>query len=174
MAMESTKQIRKKQLLLFLGGVGSFMTLIFLGMWISDPDRGNGGDLEQKSKAKDISKDYRITSQNVISPEENWVALSEKEMSLLKTENNDLKKKLEELNNKMTALEQTKKGDENFKLSNPLPSGDSRIPIPLPPVPSFPMEGGEVGASAGNHPIERLGGDRGEETKLDLGGVPVI
>ncbi|MBF0315141.1 MAG: TraB/VirB10 family protein [Oligoflexia bacterium] len=129
--MESAKAIKRKQILLVVLGVGGFTLTLIFGMWLADPNRGKPSALElQKDKTSEVIKDYRINSNNVVTPEENWIALSEKEMSGLKLENNDLKRKLEELSGKLNTLEKK----ESFDLSKPLPSVNDKVILPPSPL----------------------------------------
>lgn len=175
--MESAKTIKRKQILLLVGGVGGFVAALILGMWIADPNRGKPTALEiQGEKAKEIVKDYRITSQSVVSPEENWIALSEKEMSNIKTENKELIKKVEELNSKMIFIEQMKnkkeegKGD-SFKLLDPLPSSESKSKIP-----SIPLMKGLKDDMAQTVANSRIGSSSNEGSKVEktTSGIEVV
>lgn len=131
--METAKTIKRRQVLLFFGCIGGFTAALVFGMWIADPNRGKPSSYElQMEKAKEVVKDYKINSNSVVSPEENWIALSEKEMSGMKVENTELKRKLEELSSKLNALE-LKKESEKFDLSTPLPPVNDKVV--LPPIP---------------------------------------
>lgn len=129
--MELARIIKRKQILLVTGGLSGFLTVLILGMWLTDPERGKptASDI-QKDKSKELTKDYRITSESVISAEENWIALSGKQMSEMKLENNELKQKLAELSSKLDTFESKK---EDFHVTSPLPAVDSKNE--LPPLP---------------------------------------
>lgn len=139
--MDSAKKIKMKQLGVFVGGALGFVGILLFGMWLSDPNKGKPSALEaQREKDAEIIKSYKVTSINSVSPEENWMALSEKDMASLKIENKQLKTKIDEITTKMNSLEnknkEIKEDETSFQMSAPLPKYDPKTI--LPPI-SAPM-----------------------------------
>ncbi|MBQ4840002.1 TrbI/VirB10 family protein [Pseudoalteromonas luteoviolacea] len=96
--MEAPSKTKRKQLIIAIGGFSAFIILMMVGMWLSDPNRGKPTPMEiQAEKAKEVMKDFTAKSSSAVSAEETWIALSEKRLKELQSENKALRDRLDEV-----------------------------------------------------------------------------
>ena len=96
--MEAPSKTKRKQMMIAGGGFSAFILLMMLGMWLSDPNRGKPTPMEiQAEKAKEVMKDFTAKSSSSVTAEETWIALSEKQIKALQTENKALRDRLDDL-----------------------------------------------------------------------------
>lgn len=96
--MEAPSKTKRKQMMIAVGGFSAFILLMMLGMWLSDPNRGKPTLMEiQAEKAQEVMKDFTVKSSGSVTAEETWIALSEKQIKELQTENKILRDRLDDL-----------------------------------------------------------------------------
>ncbi|MCG3740733.1 TraB/VirB10 family protein [Vibrio cincinnatiensis] len=128
--MEAPSKTKRKQMMIAVGGFSAFILLMMLGMWLSDPNRGKPTPMEiQAEKAQEVMKDFTAKSSGSVTAEETWIALSEKQLKELQTENKILRDRLDDL-------------ARNFEQGNSLqatPVQMASLPsVNLPPAPMVP------------------------------------
>ncbi|HGS4617203.1 TPA: TrbI/VirB10 family protein [Vibrio cholerae] len=126
--METPSKTKRKQMMIAVGGFSAFIILMMLGMWLSDPNRGKPTPMEiQAEKAQEVMKDFTAKSSGSVTAEETWIALSEKQLKELQTENKILRDRLDDL-------------ARNFEQGNSLqatPVQMASLPsVNLPPAPT--------------------------------------
>lgn len=96
--MEAPSKTKRKQMIIAVGGFSAFIVLMMLGMWLSDPNRGKPTPMEiQAEKAKEVMKDFTAKSSGSVTAEETWIAMSEKQIKQLESENKILRDRLDEI-----------------------------------------------------------------------------
>jgi len=96
--MDAPGKTKRKQLIIAVGGFSAFIILMMGGMWLSDPNRGKPTPLEiQQEQSQEVMRDFTARSSGSVSAEETWIALSEKRLKELQTENKILRDRLEEI-----------------------------------------------------------------------------
>lgn len=137
--MDAPSATRKKQIMILVGGIATFLGVLVAGMYLSDPNRGKPTAREIAiEKENEVQKNYKVRSSSAVTAEESWIAKSETTMAGLQLENQDLKNKLTQLTKKIEALE--KKGIQGTPVSlgqsSPanIPSMDSVLPPPPAPI----------------------------------------
>src|SRR5690606_35389409 len=96
--MQAPSKTKRKQMIIAVGGTAAFIILMMLGVWVSDPNRGKPKPMEiQAEKAKEVMKDFTAKSSGSVTAEETWIAMSEKQIKQLETENKILRDRLDEI-----------------------------------------------------------------------------
>ncbi|EKO3939144.1 hypothetical protein F7U67_001665 [Vibrio metschnikovii] len=126
--MEAPSKTKRKQMMIAVGGFSAFILLMMFGMWLSDPNRGKPTPMEvQAEKAQEVMRGFTAKSSGSVTAEETWIALSEKQIKELQTENKILRDRLDDL-------------AKNFEKGNPIqgtPVMTASLPsVSLPPAPS--------------------------------------
>ncbi|PCS24012.1 TrbI/VirB10 family protein [Candidatus Enterovibrio escicola] len=136
--MEAPSKIKRRQMMIAGGGFSAFIILMMSGMWLSDPNRGKPTPLQiQAEKAQELMKDFTAKSSGSVTAEETWIALSEKQLKELQTENKILRDRLDDL-------------ARNFEQGNSLQAPPVNLPpaptsiVPQTPVVSKSPETGEI------------------------------
>ena len=102
--MQSISKTKQQQLLLAIVLIGSFVLIVFLGLWLSDSSAQKLAP--GKSEVKEMmEKNYNINSQSAVSDQEHWILKSEQKFSQLMMENKELQGQLAQLENKLRDLE---------------------------------------------------------------------
>src|SRR5690554_4184636 len=100
--MDAPAKTKRKQFVIAIGGVVFFVGLLVVGMWMGDPNKGKPTPREiQERKSKEVIKDYSARSSSAVSAEETWIALSEKRLKELQSENRTLHEKLDQLSKRL-------------------------------------------------------------------------
>lgn len=131
--MESANKTKNKQKMILVGGLASFVFILVLGMYLSDPNR-NKPDRRTvaQEKANEVSKDFTARSSNTVSAEESWIARSEQRLTSMERKNAELERKYEEALRTIDDLKSKKKPS-----LPPVPSPD-QVSTRLSPNPLFP------------------------------------
>lgn len=96
--MDAPSKIKRKQLLIAVGGLAFFIAVLVFGMWLTDPNRGKPTAMEiQAQKQREVMTDFTARSSNTISAEEVWTARSEQILEELRRDNAALRERLNEL-----------------------------------------------------------------------------
>lgn len=90
--MDDSRGIKHRQVWVTLAAVGTLVSLVILGLYLSDPARR----IEQAADSKELVKNYR-TPASSLDPSEVWIARSETELQDIKQTNTDLRRQLDEL-----------------------------------------------------------------------------
>jgi conjugal transfer pilus assembly protein TraB len=171
--MDSSQRIKTKQILLLASGLSLFIGLLFFGMWLTDPEKGKMNDQEiKKLKESELIKNYKVSSQSIVKPQDSWMAISEKEILNVKNENNELKTKLEDLYKKIDEVKNQKDLAKSFNLSDPLPMTKSEIIIPPNPVKDSQLIDSNFSQGSLREPIQDETEEQGIEV-IDLS-VPEV
>lgn len=132
--MDSLSRIKLKQRAFLFGGLGLFLAIMVLGMWMSDPNKGKPSVIElQREKAKELKKSFTTDSTSIVSAEEVWIQMSEKKMAGLQAQNSDLTHTIDELKRRLDAQdeEQRKLKEQPAVMATPV---DIKEALPPPPV----------------------------------------
>ena len=125
----SIKSVERKQWLVGIGLIVSFLFLLVVGMWISDPNKGKPSPMEAAAaEARQVRTNYESSRASVISPEEQWIAKSEQELAEYKSENRELKQGVQTLIKRTNDLEQLLKLQAAGSTSLLPPAGLSPLP----------------------------------------------
>lgn len=120
--MDSPGTVKQKQIMTMVLGIGLIVGLLVFGMWLSDPNRGKPSPMEiAKAKQNEVRRDFTAGGSSVISAEESWIALSDKRLKALDSENKALREQLKEI---ATYIKQQK--------SEPPVSVGASTPVSLP------------------------------------------
>ena len=75
-ALEHFKDVKKKQMILIVGGAIGLVAMLIFGLWFTDPDAGKASKREiAREKAKEVTKNFR--ARPAVSDEEAWIEKSE-------------------------------------------------------------------------------------------------
>ena len=155
MSALQARDIKKRQVRLFVGVVVGLVLLIILGLWLSDPNRGKPNLLEVRQReAQKLEQDYTVKSGSVTA-EENWRAQSEKEIGDLRRQNRNLEQTLQQISRQ---LENLQNSDDESTLSSDSPAAfPSTSALPPPPPPPSPPSAPPASSAAGL--ADRVPGD---------------
>lgn len=139
--MDAPGKTKRKQLIIAVGGFSAFIILMMGGMWLSDPNRGKPTPMEiQQEKSQEVMRDFTARSSGSVSAEETWIALSEKRLKELQTENKVLRDRLEEI-----AIMVGNQGGNSGIQGTPVTTAGlpatSLPPAPVPVAPPAPVPG---------------------------------
>ena len=96
--MDAPSKIKRKQLLIAVGGLAFSIAVLVFGMWLTDPNRGKPTAMEvQAQKQREVMTDFTARSSNTISAEEVWTARSEQILEDLRRDNAALRERLNKL-----------------------------------------------------------------------------
>lgn len=126
--MDTLKKFKFKQYIALFSIIAGLLSVVVIGLWVSDPDRGKDPLLSKEYKQEEVRKIYNINSETIISEEEKWVAKSEKKFFEMKKSNKDLANKLNKLTEKLKKLEIESKKSKRPDLSPELPLLESALP----------------------------------------------
>ncbi len=116
--MEGAKKIKHKQIIWGVGFLSSAVFLLAFGMWLNDPHRGQLSEREKyEARKREVSKNYTVDANSLLSAEESWIAYSEQELKMLREENGLLKEKLASIEESLSKL--TLEPGQNQAESNP-------------------------------------------------------
>jgi len=118
--MEDSTRIKHRQTWMTLAAVTGVVGLVILGLFLSDPARR----ADRASGAHDVTKRYRTPAQS-LDPSEVWISRSETELNSLKQANDDLRRELTDIRDKIERLRRTQ--DETSA-----PPGKTLPPLPAP------------------------------------------
>ena len=90
--MDDSRGIKHRQVWVTLAAVGGLVSLVILGLYLSDPSRR----IEQAADTRELVKNYR-TPASSLDPSEVWIARSETELQDIKQTNTELRHQLNEL-----------------------------------------------------------------------------
>lgn len=152
--MATPKQIKRKQIIIAVGGFSAFIALMVMGMWLSDPNRGKPTPMEIRAEqSKEVMKDFTARSSSSVSAEDTWIARSEKEIRQLSSDNRQLRERLDEIARMLERNNQEEVQGTRVQgaqvTSAGLPS-TSLPPAPepvAPPPPQMPVQADEPGAA---------------------------
>ena len=139
--MDAPGKTKRKQLIIAVGGFSAFIILMMGGMWLSDPNRGKPTPLEiQQEKSQEVMRDFTARSSGSVSAEETWIALSEKRLKELQTENKVLRDRLEEIA-RMVGNQGGNSGIQGTPVTTAGLPATSLPPAPVPVTPPAPVLG---------------------------------
>ncbi|MBK9132428.1 MAG: hypothetical protein IPM20_12430 [Gammaproteobacteria bacterium] len=133
--MEDSARIKRRQIGLTLAAVTAVVSLVVLGLYLSDPSRR----IKQAAGAGEIVKSYRTPAQS-LDPSEVWITRSETELHDLKHTNEELRRDLTELRDKLERLRRPQE-ESSRPLDRALP------PLPPPPLPTPDLSFGKEPAA---------------------------
>ena len=131
--MDSSKKVKRKQLILVVSVVVSFILVLIFGLWWSDPYKNKLSPIElSKEKAKQVDRNYTAKSSNSVDAQETWISKSEILLKSMKgnteelkskteKENKELRLKLENLENEFLLLKNKTQSNTNIDLNSSLP-----------------------------------------------------
>lgn len=122
--MEDSARIKRRQIGITLAAVTAVVSLVMLGLYLSDPSRR----IKQAAGAGEIVKSYRTPSQS-LDPSEVWITRSETELQDLKHTNDELRRDLTEIRDKIERLRRPQ-DEPNRPVDRTLPA------LPPPPLPT--------------------------------------
>lgn len=140
--MNDPKKTRKKQLLFAVGGAAAIIALLVFGMWANDPNKNKPTPFEvAEQRRQQFTQNFAGKPSEAASPQEIWVATSERQLEMLRKENQQLLKRLERLEDRKNR-EEAKSSKGNDPTLPPPPSAGNELAIPflgtpvdLPPPP---------------------------------------
>lgn len=94
--MDDSRGIKHRQVWVTLAAVGALVSLVILGLYLSDPARR----IEQAANTKEVVNNYRTPASN-LDPSEVWIARSETELQGLKQTNTELRRQMDELRGRL-------------------------------------------------------------------------
>lgn len=94
--MDDSRGIKHRQIWVTLAAVGSLVSLVILGLYLSDPTRR----IEQAANTREVINNYRTPASN-LDPSEVWIARSETELQGLKQTNTELRRQMDELRGRL-------------------------------------------------------------------------
>lgn len=94
--MDDSRGIKHRQVWVTLAAVGALVSLVILGLYLSDPARR----IEQAANTKEVVNNYRTPASN-LDPSEVWIARSETELQGLKQTNAELRRQMDELRGRL-------------------------------------------------------------------------
>lgn len=98
--MEDSRSIHRRQTWITVAVVGTVISLVVLGLYLSDPARR----VEQATGARDVVKSYR-TPADSLDPSEVWISRSETELQGLKQTNETLRREMIDLRGQVERLQ---------------------------------------------------------------------
>lgn len=143
--MEDSRAIRRRQAWITIAAVGAVVSLVVLGLYLSDPSRR----IEQAVKAREVVKSYR-TPANSLDPSEVWITRSETELQNIKQTNEALRREMDDLRSQLERLQRQQRDKAQT------------TPRTLPPPPTSKPQASANSASGNLMPSVQ--GDRIKET----------
>jgi len=143
--MEDSRAIRRRQAWITVAAVGAVVSLVVLGLYLSDPSRR----IEQAVKAREVVKSYR-TPANSLDPSEVWITRSETELQNIKQTNEALRREMDDLRSQLERLQRQQRDKAQTTTRT----------LPLPPT-SKPQPSAN---SASGNLMPSVQGDRIKET----------
>lgn len=143
--MEDSRAIRRRQAWITIAAVGAVVSLVVLGLYLSDPSRR----IEQAVKAREVVKSYR-TPANSLDPSEVWITRSETELQTIKQTNEALRREMDDLRSQLERLQRQQRDKAQT------------TPRTLPPPPTSKPQPSANSASGSLMPSVQ--GDRIKET----------
>lgn len=142
--MDAASKIKRKQIIIAVGGFLAFIFLLVFGMWLSDPNKGKPSPLEvQAEKSKEVMKNFTASSSGGVSAEDTWISKSEKQIREFKLENQMLKERLDELSKKFEGR------DDLAAQGTPVNPGLPSVTLPPAPNDSQARDSGLQGSVGG-------------------------
>lgn len=128
--MDDSARIKRHQVVTTLAAVTAVVSLVMLGLYLSDPSRR----IKQAAGGADVVKSYRTPAQS-LDPSEVWISRSEAELQELKHTNDELRRELTDIRDKIERLRRVR--DEPDHLIG------RTLPPPPPPPPPPPAPGSD-------------------------------
>lgn len=127
--MDAPSKIKRKQLIITIGGLASFIAVLVVGMWLTDPNRGKPTPMEiQAQKQREVMTDFTARSSNTISAEEVWIARSEQILEELRRDNVALRERLNELDEAILTNQRNNVGRRSPANVTPTPEPQTQVP----------------------------------------------
>jgi conjugal transfer pilus assembly protein TraB len=159
--METSLKNKKIQIMRGIIAIASLFGLVLFGLWVTAP-KNEETQKQTSDKLKDeITKQYKISSQDALNSEENWINKSETKLKEMSKENETLKNDLSSLKKQMLEMSAQKISDQveetqaapkkdlgtlSLPLPNPKASGSMVLETPSAPMGegSLPMPDKEI------------------------------
>lgn len=128
--MDDSRSIHWRQTWMTIAIVGAVISLVVLGLYLSDPSRR----IEQATGARDVVKSYRTPAES-LDPSEVWITRSETELQELRQTNETLRREMKDLRSQMERLQgqQRESAQTAARILPPPPAPISRTqPLPEP------------------------------------------
>ena len=133
--------VKRKQMAIVLFGLAGFLALLIGGLYMSDPNRKNGGAAQNpmNKPPPDVTKSFK-TPASGRTDQEVWVTKSEADLKQLQTQYEDMQRRLKEAeeraNNAGSAPPPPSSFPQNFS-STVGPNSRENLPPPPPPPSSI-------------------------------------
>lgn len=136
--MDTLGTTKKKQKVMIIGGIGALVSALVIGLYVSDPDKGKPDPRSAALEiAKEVRKNFSTQGSESVSAEELWISRSEKRLSALEKEKQQLEEKVAEFEKQ--SLDMTKKIVPGFNQASSVLSSSGIVP-PVPKAPISPAE----------------------------------
>jgi len=138
--METSLKNKKIQIMRGIIAIASLFGLVLFGLWVTAP-KNEETQKQTSDKLKDeITKQYKISSQDALNSEENWINKSETKLKEMSKENETLKNDLSSLKKQMLEMSAQKISDQVEEVQAAPKKELGSLPLPLPnPKPSGKM-----------------------------------
>jgi len=138
--METSLKNKKIQIMRGIIAIASLFGLVLFGLWVTAP-KNEETQKQTSDKLKDeITKQYKISSQDALNSEENWINKSETKLKEMSKENETLKNDLSSLKKQMLEMSAQKISDQVEEIQAAPKKELGSLPLPLPnPKPSGKM-----------------------------------
>jgi len=114
--MDDSRGIKHRQVWVTLAAVGALVSLVILGLYLSDPARR----IEQAANTKEVVNNYRTPASN-LDPSEVWIARSETELQGLKQTNAELRRQMDELRGRLEDVQRQQRAGATATTTRALP-----------------------------------------------------
>lgn len=114
--MDDSRGIKHRQVWVTLAAVGALVSLVILGLYLSDPARR----IEQAANTKEVVNNYRTPASN-LDPSEVWIARSETELQGLKQTNTELRRQMDELRGRLEDVQRQQRAGATATTTRALP-----------------------------------------------------
>ncbi len=145
MTIKDPKKTKRQQIILTLSGVAFCASLLGVTLWASDPSNGKPTALQAaREKAKEVDKNFTVSSADTVSDKERWIASSEKAMASFQTSTQEMQQKIQLLTRKLEELERARGTQPEAGASTPVvdtPPNSNLTSLPLPPGAASALQG---------------------------------
>jgi len=125
--MDDSRGIKHRQVWVTLAAVGALVSLVILGLYLSDPARR----IEQAANTKEVVNNYRTPASN-LDPSEVWIARSETELQGLKQTNAELRRQMDELRGRLEDVQRQQRAGATATTTRALPPPPPPRKAPTP------------------------------------------